>query len=356
VQAVPADEPFERWLDFLHFFRFCSTSRAKSVAARRRTGLDRSTGEPQFADFFPFANDATPPPERHVFGELIHLALQTDDRQPQAIWWRDVFVPGQLLACAAIFARDAGSDEEVAHHLFRLRNFFHSRQGANPAADDLRLDHPGQIAYADRQWFLFALEGGAFVAFDPPATQFYQETLPAHLRDQYFLLYLLALHQRFALMALSDQVARHWLSSGRDEQAEVFARIRGRLLDFTAKALFAQIVQRGHYDRCYQKWLEVFQIERLYREVRDEVADMHGELQQRREERELRQNETRNMLLASLGLFLGVPGLIISFLGITLRGVTSGNGIDAARAALCVLLGLPVAGVLLWLVRKWSRK
>jgi hypothetical protein len=154
-----------------------------------------------------------------------------------------------------------------------------------PAADDLRPDHPALLPYAHRMWFSLTLEGGGFVACDAPETPFWSETMPAHLREQYFLLFLFALHQRFTLMTLSHQVCARW-SNGEVAQAEArFADLRETLLEFTARGNFDQIMQRDHHDRCFRAWREVFGTARLYREVADEVRELHAMLLMRKTER-----------------------------------------------------------------------
>ena len=142
--------------------------------------------------------------------------------------------------------------------LYRARNFFHSRQDVLPTADDLRLDHRAIWSYAEQQWFVFSLDGGAFVAANAPGSPFFRATLPSHLNTQYFLVFLLALLQRFVLMMLSQEVARRWLPHGQqaslEERATTFARIRDRLLAFTAQGYFAQAMQQEHYHHYYRQW------------------------------------------------------------------------------------------------------
>jgi len=155
-------------------------------------------------------------------------------------WWRETFVPGQLLPYAVVYVDGVRADE-AALLLYRIRHFFPSRREICPAPEDLRLDHDAYLTYADRQYFLFSLEGAAFVAFDAPATDFFRRELPDHLRVRYFLLYLLALHRRFTLIQLSEAVSDHWLGRTASERERAFERIEDRLLTFTARGYFTSI-------------------------------------------------------------------------------------------------------------------
>ena len=328
VRARPTGGEVADWLDFLHYFRFVRGQRGVKVQARRRTGKE------QWEAFFPEpAGGVAPHPEGcGVFSEVLEALLSTGTAEGETEpWWREVFVPGQLLPFAVLWVEEVPEEERVPL-LYRVRHFFHSRQEIHPSADDLRLDHPALLSYAEGQWFLFSLDGGAFVACNAPETPFFRQTLPHHLRDQYFLLFLLALHERFALMSLSQQVSEQWLRGEEMERAQAFEGIRDALLAFTARGYFTQVMQQEHYHRCYRKWQETFQVERLYQEVSEEVGDMHDYLLMRRTERlqQLAEAEARaerereraaqererrlERRLNQIALLLGVPAVGLAYL------------------------------------------
>jgi len=52
-------------------------------------------------------------------------------------------------------------------------------------------------------------------------------------------------------------------------------------------------MQRRHHHRCYLKWQETFQVDRLFQEVNDEVRDMHEYLLMEKTERIERLSEER---------------------------------------------------------------
>jgi hypothetical protein len=348
VGASPTTLEGEDWLDFLHYFRFVRGQRKVSVRAQRRTG--REEVSPFFPE--PAGGPAQHPGGRGVFGEVLDALLRTATTEDDSgNWWSEVFVPGQLIPYAVLFVNEV-TEEEVPVLLYRMHNFFHSRQEIHPAPEDLCPDHPGLLPYAEGQWFVFSLEGGAFVACDAPDTQFFRETLPNHLRDQYFLLFLLSLHQRFTLMSLSQQVSEEWFGRDEMERARDFDLLRDRLLEFTARGYFAQVMQREHHHRCYRRWQETFQIDRLYQEVNDEVREMHDYLLMKRTEHleELAEAQRQQMEAAAqeeekraqhlerrislLGVFIGVPAVLISFMGVNLRGITASEGLTLLQALL----------------------
>ena len=107
-------------------------------------------------------------------------------------------------------------------------------------------------------------------------------------------------------MGLSREVSEHWLRGGEKERTVIFERIRDRLLEFTARGYFTQVMQREHHHRVYRKWQEVFQLERLYQEVSEEVREMHEYLQTR----QVHKLERR---INALSAFIGVPALMFGF-------------------------------------------
>lgn len=331
------------WLDFLHYFRFVRGQRGVKVRAQRRTGKE------QVSPFFPEPAGGLQkhPDGQSFFGEVLEAILHTASLKKggEVNWWREVFVPGQLIPFAVLYVDGEDvTDRQVGELLYRVRNFFPSEREIAPSTEDLRLDHPSLLTYAEREWFVFSLEGGAFVAINAPRNEFFCQTLPDHLRSQYFLLFLLALHQKFALTSLSQEVSEHWLSGNERERMQAFQRIRDVLLDFIARGYFTQVMQREHHHRVYRKWQEVFQVEQLYREVSDEVREMHEHLvseQTRRLERRL------NLI----GALIGVPALVMGFLSINLYGITAKEeGLPLWVALLLGALSFALGGLAWWLL------
>jgi len=388
VCANPLTAEKADWLDFLHYFRFIRGQRDVGLRAQRRIGLDTRTRQPQISAFFPepAGGVAQHPDGKGIFQTILDTMLQTgafpSETRP---WWDEVFVLGQLLPFAALYVDEMPTDQ-VPCLLYRIRNFFHARQEIYPASEDLRLDHPAHLPYAEGLWFLFSLDGGAFVACNAPRTDFFRVQLPDHLSQHYFLLFLLTLHQRFALMKLSEEVAKHWPidgDTGDDEARErAFGRIRDALLSFTARGYFTQVMQREHHHRCYRRWQETFQVDRLYQEVRDEVQEMHNFLVMRRterlkqlaeEQRQQMETEAREDIrrertaqerarrleerISLLGVGIGVPSLIFGFLSINLYGITAKD--EGLSLWLALLIGTVGGGLLgwlvLWLLRRQTR-
>jgi hypothetical protein len=197
------------------------------------------------------------------------------------------------------------------------------------------------------QWFMFSLDGGGFLACDAPKNDFFRNTMPDHLTKQYHLLFLLSLYQRFTLTSLVDHVATNWPvkidQPGQNKQLEaekIFGQIRDRLLAFTARGYFAQVMQRENHHRCYLKWQEVFQVRRLYQDASNSILYMHQYLEAKRdeklqklEEEQRKQNENLDQKLNLIAWIFVVPALLLTFVqtigpaSVTIAGVALFGGI-----------------------------
>ena len=349
--AQPTGNEIGQGHDFLSFFRFTRGQRGIGIGARRAVPQGADLTQKEAIPFFPEMAGGT---TRHrdgtgVTDDLIAGLMRTAQCDEDAAqWWRDVFVPGQLIPYAAFLVDDV-SPEDIAALVYRTRNFFHQRQEIRPGADELSGDW--LQPYVKDQWFTFSLEGGTFVAANPPQTEFFRHTLPDLLRRAYFTLFLLAMHQRAAFTEFNDRIAQHWLTA-KDETTrrardDAFELLYEDILAFSARGQFAQVSQRQHHHQYYTHWHRTLQIDTLYQEVRDNVASMHEHLQA---QRTFRLEHRINMLAA----LLGAPGLVLSFLGINLYGITSeAEGLPWGSAALVAFGGgLLLGAAALWLMRR----
>ena len=317
----PESKEPDRWHDFVHFTRYLRGRNAVKIRIDRHTkvGVD----EP----FFPQPAGGAARLDQLGRGHLADVVTAivetaTIDGDPPK-WHEEGFVSGLLIPYSALYL-DGVPAAVIPERVYRARSFFYAAQMLHPSAEDRRLDqNPALLPFGSLIWLATSVEGGTFLAFDAPPHDFWRRRLPDHLANEYFLLFLLALHQRLALMALSDEVAGHWPMlpqvSDAEEREQAFREIRDKLLAFTARSYFAQVMQREHHHRVYRRWLETFQIERLYAEVSAEIREMFeysllrrteriAALQQEAAERESARQERVNLLERRLGQPAFIPG------------------------------------------------
>jgi hypothetical protein len=351
VRIKPDSKDLGEWLDVLSYFRFIKGQRDVSLRAQKRVGIDEQTRQPQYTPFFPTMMGAQESQSGCGFyGDIVSGLLGVGTFKDELLpWWREVFVPGQVLPFAALFVDDAGKSD-ISSLIYRVRNFFTLPQEIHPSEADIQAAHPSLLPYADSQWFIFSLDGGAFLACDAPQTEFFRRTLPEHLRDHYFLLFLLALHQRFTLMNLSQQVSEHWLEGDDHSRTRAFERIRETMLEFMARGHFTQVMQQEHHHNCYRKWLQVFQVDYLFGEVRAEVSEMHSYLQSAQERESQERLQHLEHRISSLLVLIGIPTLVTTFLALTPEA-------RGSKTSLAIVGGsLVLAFILLWILQLASSR
>ena len=346
IQLEVLSDQIADWADAQNRLRFANGSRAPLLRVERKSGKD------QYAEFTPAPQQigtATPtaPPTPFTMEALLSIILTAAGFQDSKSV-QELFVAGRMLPYLVLYVNRQVSPEpkhphgqgELKQLLYQLRRIFHSTQHLHPSPQNLTLKSKYYLNYARNQWFWFSLEGGGFLAVDAPDTPFFRSDLPIHLDDQYFLIFLIALQQRFTLMSLSNEVAHSWIPVGKnlDTRLAVFRSIRDRLFNFTARGYFCQVMQRENHHRCYLRWQNVFQISKLYEEVQGEVRDMHDYItDQQRRQRDLRVT----LFTLLLSIIVGAPTLAMAFLSINLEGITAKEE------------GLPVGSALGW-VALWT--
>lgn len=348
--SLPTNDT-SQWLDFLHYFRFANGQRGVGVRALR------AVGRAEMTPFWPLFDNTLGPATGEVrhLAELIKDLLQTaGGGGSTAPWWQEVFVHGQVIPFAALFVDEVDADD-ISSLVFQAGNFFNSRQETHPLPGYANVNNSALLAYAKDQWFSFSLEGGAFIGCNAPNTPFWRETLPQHLRQVYFLIFILALQQRFMAIKLTHEICGHWLDAEPTERIVAFKRIRDALLEFTARSYFPQVVQRHNHHRYYLKWIELFQIQRLYRDVADGVRDMYGALMVDMSERqqlmsEQQQQQTRKFeqWISSITFLIGIPSFALFFLA----AIPAVGATDTA----IISAGAFLVGFALLIAMNWLRR
>jgi hypothetical protein len=331
------------WLNFIYGFRLL---RGKPYATVRASRI--SNGR---VGAFGITPSGLPPSWEEgtdIFRKLICPLLFTGALE-EALWWEEVFVPGQLMPFISLFVdrkpkKGPVPEDELYDLLYRMRNVLSDRQHASLSNNDRSFEHPDLLPYADNMWFYFSLSAGGFLAYNAPTEGPFRNSLPKrYLKDEYFLAFLLTLQQRFVLSVMTNKVAEHWLPRANADRAEdkswsrrlikgaeqvgsldeirtaQFDELLDAFLMFSARGYFVQLMQGERHQLYYQKWQGKFQVKQLYEEVRDELKAMHDYLQMKGQERV---NYILNVLIA-LSIILGVVGTIAAWWSLNFENISS---------------------------------
>ena len=141
----------------------------------------------------------------------------------------------------------------------------------------------------------FSLEGFAVLLVDT-GHPFYAE-FANRVRCSYFAHYLVALHQRSALLVLALEAGRlPRITPGRFEADERLHRLlrdlRLRAIDFNLHHRFSQVSTMTHYAQVYEGLTDALAIPSLLDEVRDEIGELDEILRLHRERSEQEQRDS----------------------------------------------------------------
>jgi hypothetical protein len=303
LEACPKSDSLNDWLDFIYHFRF--------YAGKAGVKQDASAPTMEYSG--------------HTFAgikPLIDALLQPYTAEER----ENLFMHNMMLPFSAIYLDGEIDDLAKRRLLYRIRLCFASWHDLHPPESELSLPHPHLLEYARDLWFTFAQQAAGFVAFNAPgeASGFFRGDLPQRLRNRYFLLYQLALHQKFTLVYLSNGVSRGWLGGDEQKRRQIFVRMRDNLLEFTARGYFAQVMHQEQHHRYYCRWREVLQLEMLYQEVSNEVREMYEYLEMRLDEQRTEQSERLNrvvMWLTGFTVFFALPSIVVSGLGMNVSSI-----------------------------------
>ncbi len=155
------------------------------------------------------------------------------------------------------------------------------------------------------------------------------------------------------------------------------AHVRETMLHFSARGHFAQVMQRERHHRCYLRWQETLQVDRIYADVSHEIRDIGEylrlqiaerqrlELEAQAQEARLREQAAKDRAeklqhrVSILAFIVGMPSLVLTFFGVNIQGWTL-NGmsmVELLGMSLGVSAGLVAVAILvLWIVNKISER
>jgi|GEM_PF-3896438 len=330
TEVVSESNEFASWLDLLHFFRFADGARGVRLHAERN--LENSTS----SEAIEFEYDGT-------FEELISDTLRT--LLARDGWWSPTFNRHRLIPFYSL-ALENSDDDDAMKHLYQLRNLFPSHTHLHPSSVDISTDHPGNRPYAHNQWFVFSLEGGGLHARNRPENPFFSSTLVAHLKNEYMMLFLLTLHQRFHLHKLTHDVAVSWLDNDDASSRASLNVLLDADLWYSTNYRFSQVAYSDHYQNFYSKWQSVFRIKDMSEEVKSKLSELNSHLQAAETQR------IENKLTA-YGALVGLPSLAAAILALNVAGFTPSPGWNLQQTAVVLAISA-ILGLVIFFV--WLRR
>ncbi|OIP97818.1 MAG: hypothetical protein AUK55_03895 [Syntrophobacteraceae bacterium CG2_30_61_12] len=229
--------------------------------------------------------------------ELIHFLLQPLETTNELRWLINKYLIGYHFLHTDTYA----CSDDKARDLFYLRKNYKDTYDA--AERDLQLcDNPELVQTYRNIVFGQSLEGGV-VLVDATDHPFYQ-SFPDKARHQYLLPFLLALHQRVALIAYGIRINRLNI-----EDLHAVRTLRRRIIEFVLRWQFSQLSNLTSYNRVYRNWQRVLAVETLLREIKSEVNELDELLELEEQKCVARHWSLLNWLIFPVLIVSGVFGM-----------------------------------------------
>jgi hypothetical protein len=161
----------------------------------------------------------------------------------------------------------------------------------------------------------FTMESGVVLCCDKDV--FNRNILPFYFGSNFFDLYLLSLYQRIRLMRFSRHLADTEIF--RSSKKKV-AGLREDILNFFNQYIFNQVSNYSIGNEIWRKWQDVLEIESMFRQVHQELADMDEYMKGIRQESMDRSLAYATFLLIPVSVISGVLGSnLVEIQGISIK-------------------------------------
>ncbi|KUO95008.1 hypothetical protein [Ferroacidibacillus organovorans] len=225
----------------------------------------------------------------------------------------------QLTLEADVPDPDAAFQNFAAQHLTVLRKTL-SAQNSSHFAQQIFGDPEHNYMPYHNVIHTQSLEGGFVIAYDNGASHFQgrPSAAMASFRRHYFLMMLLALHQRMSILRYATGAADAALLS---ERAQKLRALREQIYDFTSRCYFSQASISEERDQLYRRWQRAFNISQMYDELIEEIHDIDDYLAGVERERELatkeqvlRQDAQRTKLVTYVSFILLPVSIMVNLI------------------------------------------
>ncbi|MGD6776353.1 hypothetical protein [Sutcliffiella horikoshii] len=162
--------------------------------------------------------------------------------------------------------------------LFRMRRSF--KGSYKPCARDLRLEGTEEVFQAfENSYWGFSLEGLANLSYlteDKDTNSFFDSNYYGNLERSYFYLYVIALHQRYALINLSKEATLLPLTITdlMEDKENKIDRLREKIAYFNLRSAFRHVSHISHQDIIYEHIHRSLHIDDFMEKIESEVESI----------------------------------------------------------------------------------
>ncbi|THE12327.1 hypothetical protein E1I69_11535 [Bacillus timonensis] len=225
----------------------------------------------------------------------------------------------------------------LTSYLFQLRRSFKSTYKPSIIEKDFN-KNPGLLPLFDNSYWGISFEGLANIVTktdDAKTEEFFQSTYMHQIETTYFYIYILALHQKYALLRLSivaSKLSYDLQQVGEDnytEQNFLISGLRNQIVRFMLRSSYNQVTNITHYGHLYEVIRENLRISDLFGELHDELNALSSytdaaeqRMHQIAEEEKKVAAEKFNNKITAISIFFLPVTVITGFFGMNLDFIT----------------------------------
>ncbi|QED48146.1 magnesium transporter CorA family protein [Cytobacillus dafuensis] len=255
----------------------------------------------------------------------------------------------QSLVFSAAFLNQPGLEESsVTAWLFRMQRAF---KDSYKPVKEMENRRDLFIPFDNSYWGV-SLEGMANIVTktnDTTADQFFGTDYFYRLENTYLFMYILALHQRYALLYFSKQISLlpyqlNQIEDQLEKQNELITKFRKNIVNFMLKCSYNQVSNVTHQSELYEMIRTNLKIEYLFTEINDELYSLSSLMeiieQKKLQLLEEKKREKSDKMTKGIGLlsFVYLPLTIIPGLYTMILPFITENTLNWILAVLITLL------------------
>ena len=338
LELTTASTAFSDWQDLTTEMRHLERVKSQSIALSTKDGSPAES---------PYIFQGQVPTSRGVVEGLLKT-LHVKRTDASLHWWTaDLFSKGKLFPW--LYLKMSGVTPALHQkNLWAIQNLYGSGHSAltKPSLDDVRA--PLKLGAGEDCHVSYSQV--VMIHADDSVVLNTKQRI-SRIRSDYGLMVLMALHQRFSVVALSTLIPMAWRQRDEAHGEDLFEELEEQLIG-ASMGFVSAIHTKGRYRNFFTQLRSTWAIEASYQDVASRLREVAQYLSLKQSRRVLKQSENLEKVLRTLAIFVGAPSLLLAFLGVNLKGFTSG---EEGLAWEHVLIGSAafagVAFVSIWAIR-----
>ncbi|WP_042460010.1 CorA family divalent cation transporter [Neobacillus dielmonensis] len=248
--------------------------------------------------------------------------------------------PSQALVYTSAKIDEISVEESsLASYLFQLRRSFKSTYKPSKLEEDF-IGNQGLLPLFHNSYWGISLEGLANIVTkteDPKTEQFFTSTYFHQIETTYLYLYILGLHQKYALLRftyLASKLSYEIDSFNKDysQQNSLISELRNQIIRFMLRSSYTQVSNNTHYAQLYEVVRQNLRINDLFKELHDELSAISSitQVEEQKQQNELEkirreQSEKFNNRITAITTFFLPITVITGFFGMNLAFISKND-------------------------------